>query len=122
MDPERGVMRIRYSGRIALFGIKIVDLLQSGILANYRLFSLIVGHAPQKYGATACWIRAGKEFLLARARVPAYRKFLKDQNWSCRSADIKEIFASLPVMDKKNYILVYTTEERCLDGKFFEEG
>src|ERR1035437_8694829 len=25
-------------------------------------------------------------------------------------------------MDKKNYVLAYTTEERCLDGKFFEKG
>ena len=115
-------MRIRLADRIALLGVKVVDLLQDGILKNYRLFSFIIGHAPQKYGAAACWVRAGKEFLQAYARVPAYKKFLEQQGWSCRSVDLREIFTSLPVMDKKNYVLPYTTEERCLDGRFFEEG
>jgi phenylacetate-CoA ligase len=115
-------MRIRLTDRIALWGINIVDLLQDGILKNYPLFSFIIGHAPQRHGATACWIRAGKEFLHAYARVPAYKKFLKDNNWSCSSTNIEEIFLSLPVMDKKNYVLAYTTEERCLDGEFLKEG
>lgn len=115
-------MRIRLKDRIALAGIRIVDLLQNGILKNYPLFSFIIGNAPQKCGATACWVRAGKEFLLAYARVPAYRQFLQDQGWSCRSTAIEEIVASLPIMDKQNYILAYPTEARCLDGKFFEEG
>ncbi len=115
-------MRIRLKDRIALLGVRIVDLLQSGILRHYRLFSLIIGHVPQTVGATACWIRAGKEFLNAYARVPAYRKFLEAQGWSCRSTNLEEIVASLPIMDKKNYILAYPTEERCLDGSFFREG
>ena len=115
-------MRIRIKDRVALWLIKIVDMLQGGLLKNYRLFAFVVGHAPQKIGATACWIRAGNEFLDAYKRVPAYGKFLKDNNWSCNSSDIEEILKSLPVMDKKNYILPYTTEERCLDGNFFQEG
>jgi len=116
------MMRIKLTNRIAIWGMRILDLLQSGILKNYHVFSFIVSRAPQKHGAAACWIRAGKEFLHAYARVPAYKKFLKDQDWSCRSTDLKEIFASLPVMDKKNYVLAYTTEERCLDGRFFDQG
>ncbi|MBF0122173.1 MAG: phenylacetate--CoA ligase family protein [Candidatus Omnitrophica bacterium] len=115
-------MRIRFTDRIGLWFIKIVDLFQNGILKNYRIFSFVVGHAPQHHGATACWFRAAKEFLLTYKRVPAYKKFLEANHWSCRSTNIQEIFSSLPVMDKKNYILAYTTEERCLDGKFFEEG
>ncbi len=115
-------MQIRIKDRIALLWIRIIDLLQGGILKNYRLFSLIISHAPQKFGSTACWVRAGKEFLNAQARVPAYKKFLETNGWSCRSTNIREIVASLPIMDKKNYILPYSTEDRCLDGKFFEEG
>ena len=115
-------MRIRLKDRLALWGIRIIDLLQSGILKNYRLFSLIISHAPQRFGAAACWVRAGKEFRIAQTRVPAYQKFLEANGWTCPSANIREIVASLPIMDKKNYILPYSTEERCLDGKFFAEG
>ena len=115
-------MRLRIKDRLALWGIRIVDLLQNGVLKNYRLFTFVVGHAPQRHGATACWVRAGKEFLHAYARVPAYRQFLKDQNWSARSTNLTEVFTSLPIMDKQNYVLPYTTEERCLDGKFLAEG
>lgn len=115
-------MKIRPVDRARLFLIRIVDLVQAGILKNYSLFSFIVGHAPQKHGATACWFRAAQEFLLAYQRVPAYKKFLQAQGWSWRSSNIQEIFASLPLTDKKNYVLPYTTEDRCLDGEFFKEG
>jgi phenylacetate-CoA ligase len=108
--------------RVGLWWIRIVDLVQDRVLANYSFFSFLVRRAPQKHGARACWLRAGNEFLLAYKKVPAYRKFLEANDWSCQSNDIQEIFSTLPVMDKNNYVLAYTTEERCLDGSFFEKG
>jgi len=54
--------------------------------------------------------------------VPAYRKFLEASGWICPDACFQDIFASLPVMDKPNYILPYSMEERCLDGNFLYEG
>lgn len=122
MEQEGKIMRIRLKDKIAMGGIKIFDRLQSGILKNYRLFSFLVSHAPQRFGSVACWARAGNAFLNARARVPAYERFLKAQRWSCASTNIREIVSSLPIMDKKNYILAYPTEERCQGGSFFEEG
>ncbi len=102
--------------------IRFIDWFQATILRNYVLFSFIVRHAPQKLGADACYYRAFKELLIARRDVPAYRDFLKKSGWSCSSSDPKEILRSLPVMEKKNYVLAYSTEERCLNGSFFSKG
>ena len=115
-------MRIRLIDRLFVLLIRCIDMVQSGILKNYAIFTLIVSHAPQKYGAKACFYRAFKEFLITYQQVPAYKEFLKKNSWSCQSINYQEIFESLPVMDKSNYILSYTTEERCLNGKFFHEG
>lgn len=108
--------------RLFLSLIKFVDTVQGSILRNYSVFALLVSHAPQKCGAEACWYRAFKEFLIAYKCVPAYKKFLHQNNWACKSTDLKKIFESLPVTDKANYILPYSTEERCLKGRFFHEG
>lgn len=97
-------------------------MLHHGILRNYALFSMVISHAPQKLGAWACHYRAFKEFMIAYRHVPAYKEFLERSGWSCKSTRCREIFESLPVMDKPNYILPFTMEERCLNGKFLYEG
>jgi phenylacetate-CoA ligase len=115
-------MRIALSDRLLVSMSKIIDLLQHRILANYQLFTFIVSNAPQRLGAKACYARAFKEFEIAFENVPAYKRFLEDSGWRGKGDNVREIFASLPVMDKANYILPYSTEDRCLDGKFFREG
>ena len=115
-------MRIRLLDRCFVFLVRLIDMFQSGILGNYALFSFIISRAPQKMGAKACYYRAFREFLIARRDVPAYRDFLARCGWVCKFVRSRDIFESLPVMDKPNYILSYATEERCLDGEFFHEG
>ncbi len=115
-------MRIRSVDRLLILLIKFIDIIQDSILKNYAIFAFIVSHAPQKYGAEACQYRAFKEFLIAYKYVPAYKDLLCKSSWSCNFIDIKEIFQSLPITDKSNYILPYSTEDRCLNGKFFYEG
>ena len=115
-------IRIKSISKALVLLIRLVDLIQGTILKNYAVFSFVVGHAPQRLGADACYYRAFKEFLIARRRVRAYRDFLRKRGWSCGSSDPKEIFRSLPLMDKPGYILAYSTEERCLDGSFFSKG
>lgn len=115
-------MRIRVADRLLVLLIKCIDLLQGTVLKNYGIFTFLVSHAPQKVGADACWFRAVKEFLIACKRVPAYKKFLDDCGWQPQSTDARELFRSLPIMDKQNYILPYSTEERCLNGRFFYKG
>ena len=114
--------QMKFKDKFFILLIRLVDLFQETVLNNYPLFSFVVGHAPQKYGAKACWYRAIKEFGITVKKVPAYKKFLKDHNWKAPSKDAKEIFLSLPIMDKPNYILKYCSEERCLHGSFFHQG
>jgi phenylacetate-CoA ligase len=115
-------MQIRLIDRVFLLLIKIIDALQASVLKNYAVFSFIVGHAPQKIGAEACYYRAFKEFLIAYRHVPAYRDFLRQNGWSCESTKSKEIFRSLPITEKSNYILSFSTEDRCLSGGFLFDG
>jgi phenylacetate-CoA ligase len=114
--------RISLISKVFILLMRFVDLIQGSILKNYAVFSYIVGHAPQKLGAEACYCRAFKEFLITWHRVPAYREFLRKHGWSCASSDPKEILRSLPLMDKPDYVLAYSTEDRCLDGSFFSKG
>ncbi|MFH1062753.1 MAG: phenylacetate--CoA ligase family protein [Candidatus Omnitrophota bacterium] len=116
------MFHIRLIDRFFVLLIKIIDKAQDKIIKNYAVFTLIVSRAPQTVGAEACWYRAIKEFMIAYKDVPAYREFLKKSGWKCESRDAKRIFESLPLMDKANYILPYSTEDRCLNGKFFDKG
>ncbi len=115
-------MNIRWRDWFFIGLIRLIDMMQGSVLKNYSVFSFLVGHASQTYGAKACWYRAIKEFLIAYKKVPAYQEFLQEKGWSPKTKDAKEIFLSLPVMDKPNYILPYPIEARCLNGEFFQEG
>ncbi|HNX90544.1 MAG TPA: phenylacetate--CoA ligase family protein [Candidatus Omnitrophota bacterium] len=115
-------MKIRIIDRLGVFLIGLMDIVQEGLLKSYVIFAFIASRAPQKFGAQACCYRAFKEFLTAYRKVPAYKKFLEKSDWSCESTNSDEIFKSLPITDKPNYVLPYTTEERCLNGNFFHKG
>ncbi|MFH1440847.1 MAG: phenylacetate--CoA ligase family protein [Candidatus Omnitrophota bacterium] len=115
-------MRIRLIDRLFVLLIRFIDIVQGGILKSYAIFAFIVSHAPQKYGAQACCYRAFKEFLIAYKYVPAYKDFLARSGWCCELTDSNEVFKSLPVTDKANYILPFSTEDRCLNKKFLYEG
>jgi phenylacetate-CoA ligase len=115
-------IKISLLGRLLLLLIRFVDMVQGAVLKNYAVFSVIVRYAPQKLGAAACYYRALREVQVACRRVPAYREFLLQRGWSCPSANPREILRSLPLMDKQNYILAFSTETRCLDGTFFSKG
>ncbi len=115
-------MRIRLRDRLAVLSIRFMDLIQDGLLKNYALFSFIAARAPQDFGAQACCYRAFKEFLTAYKHVPAYKKFLDKSGWVPTTTNANELFKSLPVTDKPNYILAYRTEERCFNGTFLHKG
>jgi phenylacetate-CoA ligase len=116
------MFKIRLIDRFYILFIRIIDYVQAGILKSYPIFTFVVSHAPQKNGAQACCYRAFKEFLIAYKNVPAYKSFLDSSGWVSTTRDANELFKTLPVTDKANYILPYGTEERCLYGKFLAEG
>ncbi len=116
------MMRIRLRDRLFVFLIKFADMIQGSLLKNYAIFAFMARRAPQKWGAEACCYRAFKEFCIAYRYVPAYKDFLRRSAWSSKLVDANEIFKTLPITDKPNYILPFSTEERCLNGKFLYKG
>ena len=66
--------------------------------------------------------RALDLFRQASRRVPAYKDFLKKNK--INSDKIKKIsdFKNLPLLNKKNYILQYSLNEVCWDGKLTKGG
>jgi len=115
-------IRIRAIDRLWTLFISCIDVLQGRVLKNYAVFTLLVRNAPQKFGAMSCCYRAFKEFLIAVKRVPAYQDFLTRAQWRPATTDAKELFKTLPVTDKQNYVLPYRMEDRCLDGTFLFPG
>ena len=56
--------------------------------------------------------------LHAYRRVPAYRAFVDESGWTDDpSLTGVERLAQFPITDKKNYIVRYTTDTRCVDGR-----
>jgi phenylacetate-CoA ligase len=51
-----------------------------------------------------------------RKRVPAYKKFLEERNFRTRKVKNLNVFSTIPITDKKNYITKFPLENRCLDG------
>ena len=62
--------------------------------------------------------RALQQFFAMSDRVPAYRDFLKSQNFSPRSVQGIADFKRIPIADKDNYLRKYPREMLCWDGKF----
>jgi phenylacetate-CoA ligase len=59
-------------------------------------------------------------FLHARKNIPAYRDFLKIQNYSrkyIKTTSLNPKLETIPETSKQNYIKKYTIEERCVGGK-----
>lgn len=77
--------------------------------------------SPEKY-----WNKRGKKAALKlfhqmAKRVPAYKKFLKENGVNpARIKTIKD-FHLIPPVDKDNYLRKYERKELCWDGKFSEK-
>ncbi|WP_045223717.1 phenylacetate--CoA ligase family protein [Methyloterricola oryzae] len=55
-------------------------------------------------------------FLHTLKDVPAYPRFLSDQGFAVESVKLPADFARLPLMNKANYMQVYSLPERCSRG------
>jgi phenylacetate-CoA ligase len=77
--------------------------------------SYLILFAPQ-FQPFLSWIgkvRAYAVFYKAQRRCPAYREFLKAENYRVDEWKIERV----PVMTKENYVKKYSIEARCYDGK-----
>lgn len=64
-------------------------------------------------------VRAFAVFEKARRNCPAYREFLKAENYNLKNRWKLE---NLPVMTKENYVKKYSLEERCYGGRIPAPG
>ena len=69
------------------------------------------------------WLKKGEKNALAlfrqmAKRVPAYKDFLKNNNFSPQSVKSFTDFSKIPTIDKDNYLRKYPLEMLCWDGKF----
>jgi phenylacetate-CoA ligase len=78
------------------------------------LHSPILGAAPRD---TFARMRSRAAFYRARARVPAYRRFLEE-----KGAFSPRRWADVPVMSKDNYIKRHTLEDLCQGGRIPARG
>lgn len=72
------------------------------------------------------WLRKGQQralklFFSMAERVPAYKDFLKSQNFSVSSVGSFEDFKKIPTVDKDNYLRKYPKEMLCWDGEFADK-
>lgn len=71
------------------------------------------------------WLRSGYEraealFFSMSRDVPAYRKFLHEQDFAVPPHVTPEYLQTVPAVDKDNYLRKYARSELCWDGKFKE--
>ncbi len=67
--------------------------------------------------------RAYSEFINAKKKVPAYRKFLKTKNFVKPSfTGFTPNISEIPVIDKENYVKVYSLNSRCVNGSIPKAG
>lgn len=61
--------------------------------------------------------RTYNEFVKAKRRVPAYKAFLRSQNFSgVTFKGLSPVLSKIPVADKDNYIRQFDLEQRCIHG------
>ena len=84
------------------------------LLESYTLSKQLITNAPPGLLEKISKIKASQIQKLAKSKVPAYKKFLKNKKHS----SIEDV----PYTDKNNYIKKFPYEARCLGGKFPTKG
>lgn len=67
--------------------------------------------------------KAWRVFELARRNTPAYQKFLKESGFvHLKLKGFTPLLSEIPETDKQNYVKKYSIEDRCVGGKFPNDG
>lgn len=97
----------------------VLWLLRSFISSDRRTYMLLSAGPMQPFLSYIGMMRAQAAFLKARARCPAYQRFLAAEGYKpARHWKLSD----LPVMTKENYVKKYSIEERCYDGRIPATG
>ena len=95
--------------------------IQSIIINNRNLASWFMSSRKASFWENQGEKKALKRFQEICQRVPAYKKFLQEQNIKSEKVRTIKDFQQLPILDKKNYLNKYPIEELCLDGKLSDK-
>jgi phenylacetate-CoA ligase len=101
------VPRPTLSERLAFLLLTLFNLLMQAACVRYETFLFFFQSLPPRFLESIGRLRARAAFYRAVRRVPAYAKFLTDNEWHAGEP---------PETDKESYIRRYTTEERCVGG------
>jgi phenylacetate-CoA ligase len=94
--------------------LNTISRFEHDLLDNYPLSKQLITNIHPEILEKLSKIKAYQIYKLAKRKVPAYKKFLKNKKLS----SIEDI----PYTDKKNYIKKFPYELRCLNGKFPKTG
>lgn len=104
--------RLSLGERLQFLALIPRDIALTLISVHYRTFIAGINLLPPRYLEWTSGIRARRAFHRAARRVPAYSRFL-GRNGAGRLA---------PETDKESYIKAYSTEDRCVGGRFPATG
>lgn len=97
--------------------LKFIDLLAFLAQRNYAFYCWLLAHFPvwcDHIGLRMAW----RAFRRARTQVPAYSAFLSGRNGHQDNREmLAEQFARIPETDKNAYVRVFSTGERCINGR-----
>ena len=93
--------------------IYVLWLFRRLISFDGRSYLILFAPPFQPFLAWIGKVRAYAVFYKAQRRCPAYREFLKTENYQLNEWKIEDV----PVMTKENYVKKYSIEARCYDGK-----
>jgi len=94
-------------------------ILRRIISLNPRSYMLLSAGSMQPLLSRIGMLRAHAVFLKAADRCPAYREFLRANNYGPRKG---WHLGNLPVTTKENYVKKFGIEERCYDGRIPATG
>lgn len=94
----------------------IVDSIGRLAYRNYHFYSWLLTHMPAYSNDLGLYL-AYHAFEQARSHVPAYQRFLSAQHFvPDRRASLAEQFSAIPATDKNNYVRLFSSADRCVDG------
>ena len=107
---------------LKLIPLKVILKLESYILNDYKSAKKFLTTVNPSLLEEISKRKALDIFKLAAKEVPAYKKFLDDNNIEPNEIKTLADFKKVPTTDKENYIKKYSYEERCIEGKFPTHG
>jgi phenylacetate-CoA ligase len=97
--------------------LAILHKLENSAYQNYQLYRWGLEHLPANINSVGLEM-AWQAFEQARQDVPAYREFLQQQGFIDRpDLPLAERYARIPAIDKNNYVRLFTTADRCVNGQ-----